>query len=423
MYNSLKRKMMKVNIKNIGLSAMALLALVSCSDVVDYKIPDRTSNHGAPVISNIYDVQDTGFVAPLSVGVLNQMLHIKGENLANVKRVRFNDVEVDVRQVYATTTDAWVKIPRVVPTTQDDELVYETNVDSVKMTFPVSIPSVKIDGLKNEFALQGNQVQINSEYMDLYGFSDTTETSPASVYIENIEASYRKELHCDSCSEQFTSIVIPEDCPDNSLIHFTWHELSGDKTAAIPYRMTNQLMFGNFDGDLGWWNDWGKGLVTDGGNSGDPKSLGYNFLRIKGAFDAWSWNSTGLGCSWKWFDASAHPENYVLKFEVCTNSSNPFNNYGDNGTSGSKNGGYNITLQDGGAGRCQFDPVSMGISNTYGNWVTVTIPLKNVMMGGSLPAEDGELWVALELVMQPNTADAWNVDHSFGQFRIEPKNY
>ena len=413
---------MKVNIKNIGLSAMALLALVSCSDVVDYKIPDRTSNHGAPVISNIYDVQDTGFVAPLSVGVLNQMLHIKGENLANVKRVRFNDVEVDVRQVYATTTDAWVKIPRVVPTTQDDELVYETNVDSVKMTFPISIPSVKIDGLKNEFALQGNQVQINSEYMDLYGFSDTTETSPASVYIENIEASYRKELHCDSCSEQFTSIVIPEDCPDNSLIHFTWHELSGDKTAAIPYRMTNQLMFGNFDGDLGWWNDWGKGLVTDGGNSGDPKSLGYNFLRIKGAFDAWSWNSTGLGCSWKWFDASAHPENYVLKFEVATNSSNPFNNYGDNGASGSKNGGYNFTLQAGGEGRCQFDPVSMGINNTYGKWVTVSIPLTDVLKGGSLPTE-ADQFVALEFVMQPNTADAWNVDHCFGQFRIEPKKY
>lgn len=422
MYNSLKRKMMKVNIKNIGLSAMALLALVSCSDVVDYKIPDRTSNHGAPVISNIYDVQDTGFVAPLSVGVLNQMLHIKGENLANVKRVRFNDVEVDVRQVYATTTDAWVKIPRVVPTTQDDELVYETNVDSVKMTFPISIPSVKIDGLKNEFALQGNQVQINSEYMDLYGFSDTTETSPASVYIENIEASYRKELHCDSCSEQFTSIVIPEDCPDNSLIHFTWHELSGDKTAAIPYRMTNQLMFGNFDGDLGWWNDWGKGLVTDGGNSGDPKSLGYNFLRMKGAFDAWSWNSTGLGCSWKWFDASAHPENYVLKFEVATNSSNPFNNYGDNGASGSKNGGYNFTLQAGGEGRCQFDPVSMGISNTYGKWVTVSIPLTDVLKGGSLPTE-ADQFIALEFVMQPNTADAWNVDHCFGQFRIEPKKY
>lgn len=422
MFNSLMRITMKMNIKNIGFSAMALLSLASCSDVVDYSVPDRTSNHGAPVISNIYDVQDTGFVAPLSGGALNQMIHIKGQNLAQVKKIRFNDVDVDVRQVYATTTDAWVKIPRVIPTVQNDELVYVTNEDSVKMTFPVAIPSVSIEGLKNEFALQGNQVQLNSDYMDLYGFNDTTETSPATVYIENVEAGYKQVLHCDSCTEDFTSIVIPEDCPDNSLIHFAWHEISGDKTATIPYRMTNDLMFDFASGDLGWWNDWGKGLVTDGTNSGDPASLGYSYLRIKGSFAAWSWNSTGFGRNWRWLDASAHPENYVLKFEVCTNSSNPFNNYGDNGASGNKNGGYNFTLQAGGDGRCQFDPVSMGISNTYGNWVTVSLPLTDVLHGGSLPTEPDQ-WMALEMVLQPNTADAWNVDHSFGQFRIEPKQY
>lgn len=326
MFNSLMRITMKMNIKNIGFSAMALLALASCSDVVDYSVPDRTSNHGAPVISNIYDVQDTGFVAPLSGGALNQMIHIKGQNLAQVKKIRFNDVDVDVRQVYATTTDAWVKIPRVIPTVQNDELVYVTNEDSVKMTFPVAIPSVSIEGLKNEFALQGNQVQLNSDYMDLYGFNDTTETSPATVYIENVEAGYKQVLHCDSCTEDFTSIVIPEDCPDNSLIHFAWHEISGDKTATIPYRMTNNLMFDFASDDLSCWNDWGKGLVTDGTNSGDPASLGYSYLRIKGSFAAWSWNSTGFGRNWRWLDASAHPENYVLKFEVCTNSSNPFNN-------------------------------------------------------------------------------------------------
>lgn len=422
MFNSLMRITMKMNIKNIGFSAMALLALASCSDVVDYSVPDRTSNHGAPVISNIYDVQDTGFVAPLSGGALNQMIHIKGQNLAQVKKIRFNDVDVDVRQVYATTTDAWVKIPRVIPTVQNDELVYVTNEDSVKMTFLVAIPSVSIEGLKNEFALQGNQVQLNSDYMDLYGFNDTTETSPATVYIENVEAGYKQVLHCDSCTEDFTSIVIPEDCPDNSLIHFAWHEISGDKTATIPYRMTNNLMFDFASDDLSCWNDWGKGLVTDGTNSGDPASLGYSYLRIKGSFAAWSWNSTGFGRNWRWLDASAHPENYVLKFEVCTNSSNPFNNYGDNGASGTKNGGYNFTLQAGGDGRCQFDPVSMGISNTYGNWVTVSLPLTDVLHGGSLPTEPDQ-WMALEMVLQPNTADAWNVDHSFGQFRIEPKNY
>lgn len=413
---------MKINIKNISLSAMAILAFASCSDVVDYSVPDRTSNSGAPAISQIYDVQDTGYVAPLNGGVLNQMIHIKGQNLANAKKIRFNDVDVDVRQVYATTDEAWVKIPRVIPGVQNDILLYETDKGTTEINFPVSIPSVEIEGLKNEFALQGNQVQINSEYMDLYGFNDTTETSPAKVYIENEDAGYRKEIHCDSCSEKFTSIVIPEDCPDNSLIHFSWHEISGDKTVTLPYRMTDQLMFGDFSGDLGWWNDWGKGLVTDGTKSGDPESLGFRFLRVKGTYDAWSWNSTGFDCNWKWFDASAHPENYVLKFEVATNSSNPFNNYGDNGASGSKNGGYNLTLQAGGEGRCQFDPVSMGINNTYGKWITVSIPLTDVLKGGSLPTE-ADQYIALEFVMQPNTADAWNVDHCFGQFRIEPKKY
>ena len=413
---------MKINIKNISLSAMAILAFASCSDVVDYSVPDRTTNSGAPAISQIYDVQDTGYVVPLNGGVLNQMIHIKGQNLANAKKIRFNDVDVDVRQVYATTDEAWVKIPRVIPGVQNDILLYETDKGTTEINFPVSIPSVEIEGLKNEFALQGNQVQITSDYMDLYGFNDTTETSPAKVYIENVDAGYRKEIHCDSCSEKFTSIVIPKDCPDNSLIHFSWHEISGDKTVTLPYRMTNQLMFGNFNGDLGWWNDWGKGLVTDGTNSGDPESLGFGFLRVKGTYDAWSWNSTGFGCNWKWFDASAHPENYVLKFEVATNSSNPFNNYGDNGASGSKNGGYNFTLQAGGEGRCQFDPVSMGINNTYGKWVTVSIPLTDVLKGGSLPTAENQ-WIALEFVMQPNTADAWNVDHCFGQFRIEPKKY
>ena len=413
---------MKINIKNISLSAMAILAFASCSDVVDYSVPDRTSNSGAPAISQIYDVQDTGYVAPLNGGVLNQMIHIKGQNLANAKKIRFNDVDVDVRQVYATTDEAWVKIPRVIPGVQNDILLYETDKGTTEINFPVSIPSVEIEGLKNEFALQGNQVQITSDYMDLYGFNDTTETSPAKVYIENVDAGYRKEIHCDSCSEKFTSIVIPEDCPDNSLIHFSWHEISGDKTATLPYRMTDQLMFGNFGSDINCWNDWGKGLVTDGTKSGDPESLGFAFLRVKGTYDAWSWNSTGFGRNWKWLDASAHPENYVMKFEVATNSSNPFNNYGDNGASGSKNGGYNFTLQAGGKGRCQFDPVSMGINNTYGKWVTVSIPLTDVLKGGSLPTE-ADQYMALEFVMQPNTADAWNVDHCFGQFRIEPKKY
>ena len=153
---------MKINIKNIGLTAVLLMALASCSDVVDYVVPDKTVNHGAPSITSIYDVKDTGYVSPLSGGMLNQMLHIKGQNLAKVKKITFNNIEVDVRQVYAESDEAWVKIPRIIPEVQNDILYYETEQGSYTMTFPVTIPQVSISGLRNEFALQGNEVQLNS---------------------------------------------------------------------------------------------------------------------------------------------------------------------------------------------------------------------------------------------------------------------
>lgn len=410
---------MKINIKNIGLTAVLLMALASCSDVVDYVVPDKTVNHGAPSITSIYDVKDTGYVSPLSGGMLNQMLHIKGQNLAKVKKITFNNLEVDIRQVYAESDEAWVKIPRIIPEVQNDILYYETEQGSYTMTFPVTIPQVSISGLRNEFALQGNEVQLNSEYMDLYGFNDTTETSPATIYIENVDSGYRQTIHCDSCTENYTSIVIPADCPDNSLIHFAWNEIDGPKTATIPYRMSKSLLFGNFSSDMGWWNADSKALVAQGGVDGAPESLGYNFLRVKGTYSLWAYNGWGWGANWLNDDAAAHPENYVLKFEVCSNSSTPYYSYGDNGKNGSRNGGYNITLNSG-SKRCQWDPVSDGITNTYGRWITVSIPLVDAL-GGST-ATPGS-WYSCEFVLQPNSGDAWTVDHSFGQFRIEPKNY
>ena len=50
------------------------------------------------------------------------------------------------------------------------------------------------------------------------------------------------------------------------------------------------------------------------------------------------------------------------------------------------------------------------------------MPLDRVIAGSQLPTEPDQ-WLSLEFVCQPNTSAAWNVDHSFGQFRIQPKNY
>ncbi len=416
---------MKINkYKYTGLVLMSALFMTSCSDVVDIPSQDLYTSNGVPVINKIYDVQDTGYVKALSSGVLNQMLRIEGTNLSHVTSITFNGLEVDNRTgVYAQSDVSWVTIPRKIPESITDTLVYTTEQGTYKMYFPVTIPNMELNGLHNEFAIQGDKVKVNGDYFDLFDFNDTTETSTSTMFIHNDGLGYSKQLKTDSITESYMGLKIPKDAPDNSIITFTWYEMGTKYTKNIPYRMTDQLMFGNFDGDLGWWNDWGKGLVTNGSNSGDPESLGYGFLRITGSYDSWSWNSTGFGTNWRWLDASAHPENYVCKFEVSTASSYPFIDYGENGKNGTKNGGYCLTLNNGSV-RNQFDPVSDGLTNTYGEWATVSVPLVDMLGGSTLPtAESSSLWVAMELVLQPNTSETWKVDHSFGQFRIEPKNY
>lgn len=418
------------NMRTVGLSMVAASVLAACSDVVDIPGYNPYESNGAPVIEAIYDAQDTAAApAMLNGGVLDQMIKIKGQNLSHVKSVTFNNLPVDVRHdVYAESDCAWITIPRQIPETVTDTMVFTTEQGSVSRYFPVTIPALTIDGLKNEFVQPGNKIQVSGANFDLYGFADTTATSTSKITIRNEAQGYVKEIKTDSITEKYMGIKLPMDIPENSTITFDWDSMGVACTKTIAYRMTDQLMFGNFDGDLGWWNDWFSTQLTDGTAAGDPESLGYTFVRItkdmngNSSFESWGWNSTGFGCNWRWFDASAHPENYVLKFEVCTASSKPFYDYGDNGKNGAKNGGYNITFNGGDQGRNQWDPVSDGLTNTYGAWVTVRIPLVDVLKGLELPTEEDK-YVGLEFVCQPNTSEAWIVDHSFGQFRIEPKNY
>lgn len=415
--------MKRFNIHTVLPGCLLAATLTACNDVKDLDAGyiDTTTSTGAPHITAVYDIADAKLESPIIEGVLNQYIHIKGENLSQVKSLNINGLEVDLRtRLYAENHDAYVRIPRAIPTEETGVIRYVTELGETTYNFPVSIPKLELNGLANEFAFAGERVQLSGDYFDLYNFGDTLETSPVSIVITNDELGYSKTLHCDSCTEKYTSIRIPADCPDNSLITFAWDAIGGGRaTKSVPFRMTKYLLFGNFDGDLGWWNDWGKGLVEAGWSQGAPASLGYNYLRIHESMDVWSWNSTGFGTQWPaGIDDYAQ---WVLKFEVNTAAAYPFYDYGDNGGD-TPNGGYMLTLSgDGADGRWQFDPVSQGIKNTSGNWITYTVDLLDVTRGGKVHAA-GE-WVSLELAIQPNNSDGWTVDHCFGQFRIEPKNY
>lgn len=393
-----------MQIKIISASMALAAVFASCSDVVHYNddVKDIFASDGAPVISAIYDVEDTESENPIEGGTLNQMLRISGKNLSNVKEVTFNGIPVDVKQIYATSENSYVKIPRSIPENVNNILEYTTELGSVRREFKVSIPSLLLEGLANEFCRAGESVEVKGEYFDLFGFG--TEGSDAHVKIGNTE------LRVDSITETYMSIVIPDDTPDNSLISFTWKEVGGDMHSRnVPFRYSKYILMPDLTA-VGWWDSTVSRFITDGSHAGDPVSTYGNFFRITGKFDQWSWNTFGGGSNWPELDCRGNLDEFVFKFEVCSASANPFYD--------SEDYGYYFSLND--ADNFSWNPSAGASFNTYGQWQTISIPLSKVASKGT--PEPGT-WSNFCMVLQPNTAGGWKVDHSFANFRVEPANF
>lgn len=379
------------------------VAFVSCDDIVTYNdnYDDGMTSHGSPVISAIYDVQDTARANSLTEGDLQQMLRIEGENLSNVKSITFNGIEVPVSGVYAKAKACYLTIPRIIPTDVTNKLVYTTQQGTVTRDFVVNIPSIKFNGLVNEFALPGDTVQVDGSYFDLYGFGTDAKTATAHITMDG------KEVAVDSLTADYMSIAIPATAKDNSLITFSWTAVGGvQKSVNIPYRQTQCLLFEDLS-KVGFWSASSLAYVTDGTAKGDPEMLYGPYFRFKGTFSAWSWNSFGMGFNFSNDDAVSNPGNYVFRFEVNSASASPFY---DSGASW----GYLFSINDG--GNYVWNPSAAKSFNTYGKWKTVSIALPALATNGLKVG-----WINFNPIMQPN-AD-WAVDHSFANFRIEKCNF
>src|SRR5574344_134378 len=417
LFNKTTNIMKQINFKIAGLCLIATaFSLTSCDDIVKYNdgYDDGMASSGVPVINAIYDVQDTAKALALDSGSLNQMIRIEGANLSHVKSVTFNNLPVDVRTLYATSKACYLKIPRKIPVVQNDSIVYTTEQGSIGRKFVVDIPTLTLDGLKNEFVKAGNKVQVVGEYFDIFGYSGRTAAGDTATIVLNGST----PIVADSITENYMGITIPKGTPDNSIITFNWVEKGINKTKNIPYRPTQYLLAGDFS-SVGWWGASSKAYLTGGTNSGDPESLGYPYLRITGSFDQWSWNSIGFGANWPCQEATDSPSDYVFKFEVWCNSSYPFydSTSEDYNTDGSKKQhGYMFALND--ANTTEWNPSAGSSFNTYGKWVTISLPLISVANKG-VAAKDS--WSNINIVMQPTTA--WKVDHAFANFRVQKKNF
>lgn len=392
--------MNKIKIKYLYISLLALFAMASCDDIVTYNdnYDDGMTSTGAPVINAIYDSEDTEYTTPLASAVFEQMLVITGDNLAQVKKIMFNDVEMQLSEVYATREKAFMPVPRQIPENVTNKIVYETELGSTTFDFTVNIPEVKVEGLYYEFCQPGDTVQIVGDYFDLYGFGGETETSTIKMN--------GQDLKVDSISEGYIAVVIPEDAQPNSVIDINYEGLNGSVHRQVSYMNTAGLV-------------WSKEFVESYQYSTDKisfvegdveKSEPDYYINLKGDFEEWDWIDIIKSTVNISPEVAASPDEYLLKFDICSAENTPFYNSGD--------AGYRFVFNTGGntSSSYAWNPSSITSFGTYGKWRTISLDLVSVATK-IRPLTEGE--TDFDFVIHPNSN--WTVNHSFANFRIEKK--
>lgn len=371
------------SLKAYGLILTLIIGLASCQDIVTYDddYDDGLTSTGVPVITKVTAVDNEE--AELDGSAMGEMIAIHGSNLSNVKSIVFNDVATDVKTVYAVNSKILLPVPRVIPNEVTNKIVITTELGSVSRDFAVAIPQLFVEGLYNEFATPGDTVEVVGRNFDLYQLN----AESGSVFVNETEVTILK-----ATADRLT-IAIPEGTADNSTVKVV---SPIEEPIVVPFRDWGLSIQNYLDGI---WGDTEK-YLTDGSNPGDPDPLAgiAAFSRIKGNFEAWSWNVPfGYGFNLEDADMAANPQNYVVKMEVLTKS--------------------NRALSIGNliVGSYSWNPGAGGLAfNTYDAWRTVSFAVSDVFPD----LKSGE-WNNFSVVFQPS--ENYEADFSFSNARIVKK--
>lgn len=383
--------------RNIMLATAIILT--SCNDIVTYNdgYDDGMTSNGAPVITGVYSPEDREFTTPLTEAQFGEYIMVTGENLSNVTQIRMNDVEVDMTDVYATSSTAWFAVPSAAPTEFSNKIYYQTKLGETAYDFTVIVPDVSVIGLYNEMAPAGSTVKVEGSFFQLHGFG-SKETSQVTMNGTPLEVS--------DVSDNGLTLKIPENAQPNSLITFEWQGANGTQTVSTPYARKEDLIYEDWSA-AGNWGD-ASYLVTNPEDT-DPPALCGPYFRVHKSFGAWAF-SWVLGSGFNLApEVVENPENYLMKFEVCSGMDSPFQDTGAN-----DGNGYTIVLGDD-ANKYEWNPSSVQSFNTFGEWCTVRLEVAD-LIAASKPSAG---WVTFKMSFQP--VAAIDADHCFANFRIERK--
>ena len=254
---------------------------------------------GQPTLNSISAIKN--LTVPITGGNMGDWIAISGENLENVSKIQFNDVDVNLLDVYYEKKILYLQVPIAMPTAITDKVKITTTSGSVEYNYKVAIPNLKLTGMFNEYTAPGDTLKIYGSFFKLYKV-DKTNTVVSFGGAENpvIDA-----------GDNYLTVKVPQNAASNVKLKVV--NKAFNVTADCPgYYQDRQFMITNFD-DVPYTGGDGASFVGAWTNP-KPVSGKYTYLKVGNGGSGWSYlMSTGASYT---ADMKDNPNKYVVKFEL-----------------------------------------------------------------------------------------------------------
>lgn len=375
-----------------SLTVCFLIGIVTLSGCKkEEKMNTSCSDSGGVPIINQVRTWDKSTV--ITEGDYNEYVVIQGQNLCDVRSLKFNDLEIRSVDIYATDTEVVVRVPKVAPDVVNDKITLQTSKGTVEYDFHVNIPPIKIQNVSNEYAPVGTEMLLLGQSFDYGGYMK----GQGKIFFGTKEASVVK------ASLDSLIVIVPDGAVRGDIIKGV--DRHGTEFAyQYPYKDNTNMVVNYDDKPTANWN-----RVNYVGMDQLPGPLEGNYSHVveRPVRNNFASDEFVKGKLVYTQDMINNPGNYVIKFEVNTSipvTVTAIRITGDNGTP-AKFHAWNFN--------------SGAPLNTKGNWVTQSISLQSAT-GNTVPLtarnnNSYELrgWITMQTGV--------NMDISFDNWRIVAK--
>jgi len=392
-------------LRQVSIARVLCLSLLICltgckkdTALDDYTPDDRKENTGAPVISAVYDGADINLTSPITEGEPGQNLIIVGQNLNNLKSLKFNGIEADLTKTYTMSTKANVTIPSEFSEERINQIEYTTDNGMATYAFVVKFPTLRISHLSNEFAAAGTTVEIVGQNFDYYSFGQSGSNTSVTVNGSSVAVSY--------VSADALGIEIPAGTPDNSTVTIKWVDFYGvQQTASVAFRPTKGILFADISKAQRDKTDQCVSIEDDSQVKSTKSALGTKHLHFSGTINSYAWVELSFSQNLPDIGDASKVSDYNFIFEVLNAEDHPL-----------LGKGHEFAWNWDWSNSYLWNPGNGYGLNTQGKWKTIRFPLSEIAPNGIGSTGDE---MTLNIGFQPS--EAYDVDFRMGNFRIQKK--